>query len=66
LTTQQAAALPAVSLTALYALFLAGQYGNQFRLSNRAILIHSAAGGVGMSFLRVVVLFETRRFVVMR
>ena len=47
LSTQQAAALPAVSLTALYALFLAGQYGSEIRLSNRAILIHSAAGGVG-------------------
>lgn len=47
LSIQEAAAIPAVSLTALYALFLAGLYGSSIRLSNRAILIHSAAGGVG-------------------
>ena len=47
LSMQEAAAIPAVSLTALYALFLAGLYGSDIRLSNRAILIHSAAGGVG-------------------
>ena len=47
LSIQEAAAIPAVSLTALYALFLAGLYGSNIRLSNRAILIHSAAGGVG-------------------
>ena len=47
----EAAAFPAVSLTALYALHLAGYFPDarkQFR--NRSILIHSAAGGVG-SFL---------------
>jgi len=53
ISTQQAAALPAVSLTALYALFLAGQYGNDFRLSKTAILIHSAAGGVGSMLVQM-------------
>ena len=56
LSMDQAASLPAVALTALYALFLAGQYfpldsdGNKpshLGSKNRAILIHSAAGGVG-------------------
>jgi NADPH:quinone reductase-like Zn-dependent oxidoreductase len=43
----QAASLPAVALTALYALFLAGHYPTPSRFNNKAILIHSAAGGVG-------------------
>ena len=46
----QAAALPAVSLTALYALYLAGHYpplSQPMKRRNTAILIHSAAGGVG-------------------
>jgi synaptic vesicle membrane protein VAT-1 len=45
----EAASLPAVSLTALYALHLAGQYPSapSTRRKNQAILIHSAAGGVG-------------------
>jgi NADPH:quinone reductase-like Zn-dependent oxidoreductase len=63
LTCSQAASLPAVSLTALYALFLAGHYPSPTsssnsnhqhhhrsvapQFSNRSILIHSAAGGVG-------------------
>ncbi|KAL7576931.1 hypothetical protein ACA910_006688 [Epithemia clementina (nom. ined.)] len=61
LTMEEAASIPAVALTALYALFLAGQYfpssgsdsgsTNQEEThlgsKNRAILIHSAAGGVG-------------------
>lgn len=52
----QAAAFPAVSLTALYALHLAGYFpislsgGGKNKFQNKAILIHSAAGGVG-SFL---------------
>mmetsp|Transcript_17101 Transcript_17101/g.24070 ORF Transcript_17101/g.24070 Transcript_17101/m.24070 type:complete len:455 (+) Transcript_17101:14-1378(+) len=46
-TIAQAAALPAVSLTALYALSLAGHFPQQGKYSNKAILIHSAAGGVG-------------------
>ena len=44
----QAASLPAVSLTALYALHLAGHYPSSgLKRKNTAILIHSAAGGVG-------------------
>ena len=56
LTFAQAAAFPAVSLTALYALHLAGYFpdaqsgGSRSKFRNKAILIHSAAGGVG-SFL---------------
>lgn len=52
----QAAAFPAVSLTALYALHLAGYFpvssggGGRSKFTNKSILIHSAAGGVG-SFL---------------
>lgn len=47
LTVAQAAAIPAVSLTALYSLRLAGHYPEQHKFKNRSILIHSAAGGVG-------------------
>jgi len=47
LTTVQAASIPTVALTALYALFLAGHYPGPSPYSNKAILIHSAAGGVG-------------------
>lgn len=43
----QAASIPTVSLTSLYALFLAGHYPNKSEFHNKAILIHSAAGGVG-------------------
>ncbi|KAL9185349.1 hypothetical protein ACHAXT_003126 [Thalassiosira profunda] len=52
----EAAAFPAVSLTALYALHLAGYFpitaggGSRYQFTNKSILIHSAAGGVG-SFL---------------
>ena len=52
----KAAAFPAVSLTALYALHLAGHFpicnsgGSRSKFTNKSILIHSAAGGVG-SFL---------------
>ena len=53
----KAAAFPAVSLTALYALHLAGYFpggveegASRHRFKNKSILIHSAAGGVG-SFL---------------
>lgn len=55
-TFAQAAAFPAVSLTALYALHLAGYFpicsggGSRSKFTNKSILIHSAAGGVG-SFL---------------
>lgn len=56
LSFAEAAAFPAVSLTALYALHLAGYFptseigGGRSKFQNKAILIHSAAGGVG-SFL---------------
>ena len=49
----EAAAFPAVSLTALYALHLAGYFpiipggGGRMKFKNKSILIHSAAGGVG-------------------
>lgn len=54
LSLSQAASLPAVSLTALYALHLGGQYPVQpLRSSNRSILIHSAAGGVGSMMVQM-------------
>jgi len=57
ISTKDAAAIPAVSLTALYALFLAGVYpvvpNKQFQYSNRAVLIHSAAGGVGSMLVQM-------------
>ncbi|CAB9502650.1 furan-3-one reductase [Seminavis robusta] len=53
LSIPQAASLPAVSLTALYALFLAGHYGSHYKLTNRAILIHSASGGVGSMLVQM-------------
>ncbi len=53
----KAASFPAVSLTALYALHLAGYFpggsdegASRHKFKNKSILIHSAAGGVG-SFL---------------
>lgn len=46
-TMAQAAALPTVALTSLYALFLAGHYPTSNEYNNKAVLIHSAAGGVG-------------------
>lgn len=63
----QAAALPAVSLTALYALHLGGRFSsaitddrspsdptaNTIAQSNRSILIHSAAGGVGSMMVQM-------------
>lgn len=63
----EAAALPAVSLTALYALHLGGRFSIANRSkeeednssstvlapSNRSILIHSAAGGVGSMLVQM-------------
>lgn len=52
-TFAKAAAFPAVSLTALYALHLGGYFpanaggGGRSQFTNKSILIHSAAGGVG-------------------
>jgi NADPH:quinone reductase-like Zn-dependent oxidoreductase len=62
ISMEQAAALPAVSLTALYALSLAGYFprvapqghSNDYLLySNNSILIHSAAGGVGSMLVQM-------------
>lgn len=55
ISTREAAAIPAVSLTALYALFLAGVYPVEPKLqySNRSALIHSAAGGVGSMLIQM-------------
>lgn len=53
LSFTQAAALPAVALTALYALQLAGHFPQQNKCSNKAILIHSAAGGVGSMLVQM-------------
>jgi NADPH:quinone reductase-like Zn-dependent oxidoreductase len=54
-TMAQAAALPAVSLTALYALYLAGHFPIKpdLKYQNRSILIHSAAGGVGSMLVQM-------------
>jgi len=49
----QAAALPAVSLTALHALSLAGFFPLASKYSNKSILIHSAAGGVGSMLVQM-------------
>lgn len=49
----EAASIPAVSITALYALFLAGHYPSKSLLQNKAILIHSAAGGVGSMLVQM-------------
>jgi len=53
ITIEQAAALPAVSLTALHALSLAGHFPGQGKYSNKSILIHSAAGGVGSMLIQM-------------
>lgn len=55
LTLTQAASLPTACLTALYALYLGGQFPKdiQPRSSNRSILIHSAAGGVGSMLVQM-------------
>jgi NADPH:quinone reductase-like Zn-dependent oxidoreductase len=54
LSMAQAASLPAVSLTALYALYLGAQYPvPTTSLNNKSILIHSAAGGVGTMLVQM-------------
>ena len=53
LSIVQAASLPAVTLTALYALFLAGHFPTPSKFRNRGILIHSAAGGVGSMLVQL-------------
>ena len=54
LSFSQAASLPTVSLTALYALSLAGYFPiTNMKYSNNSILIHSAAGGVGSMLVQI-------------
>jgi synaptic vesicle membrane protein VAT-1 len=59
LTFVQAASLPTIALTSLYALYLAGHFSsfttdlNTMQYSNRGILIHSAAGGVGSMLVQM-------------
>ena len=53
LSTSQAASLPAVTLTALYALFLAGHFPTPSKFRHKGILIHSAAGGVGSMLVQL-------------
>lgn len=54
LNFSQACSLPAVSLTALHALALAGHYPqNLSKYNNKAILIHSCAGGVGSMLVQM-------------
>jgi NADPH:quinone reductase-like Zn-dependent oxidoreductase len=53
LSFADAASLPAVSLTALYCLSLAGHFPGKNKFSNKAILIHSAAGGVGSMLVQM-------------
>ena len=58
LSLTQAASLPAVSLTALHALSLAGHYPLKSKCKNRSILIHSAAGGVGSMLVQMSKILE--------
>ena len=53
ISVEQAAALPAVSLTALHALSLAGYFPSGSKYSNKSIMIHSAAGGVGSMLVQM-------------
>ena len=54
LTLSQAAAIPAVSLTAVYSLYLGGQFPSHACVpTNRSILVHSAAGGVGSMLIQI-------------
>lgn len=54
LSFSQAASIPAVSITALYSLYLGGAFpSNGCVPNNRSILIHSAAGGVGSMMVQM-------------
>lgn len=53
LSMKDAAALPAVAGTALHALSLAGFWPNPPITNNKAVLIHSAAGGVGLMLVQM-------------
>jgi len=47
ISLEQGAAIPAVTATALHALSLSGSWPGPLTTSNKSVLIHSAAGGVG-------------------
>lgn len=51
--SEVAAALPAVAGTALHALHLAGAWPSPIKSRNKAVLIHSAAGGVGSMLIQM-------------
>ena len=53
ITLEQGAALPAVSATALHAISLSGGWPGPLVTSNKAALIHSAAGGVGSMLIQM-------------
>jgi NADPH:quinone reductase-like Zn-dependent oxidoreductase len=53
LSLETASALPAVSATALHACALAGGYPGPLLSTNKAALIHSAAGGVGSMLIQM-------------
>jgi len=53
LSMSAAAAMPAVSATALHAVALAGGWPNPPLANNKAALVHSAAGGVGSKLLQM-------------
>ena len=53
ITLDAAAAIPAVAGTALHAITLSGAYPQPIRTSNKAALVHSAAGGVGSMLVQM-------------
>ena len=53
LSMEQAAAIPAVAATALHALALAGAWPGPLITANKAVMIHSAAGGVGSMLIQM-------------
>jgi len=53
ISMEEAAALPAVAGTALHALSLAGFWPQPPLTNNKAVLIHSAAGGVGLMLVQM-------------
>jgi NADPH:quinone reductase-like Zn-dependent oxidoreductase len=54
LSFSQAASIPAVSLTALYTLYLGGRFpAHDCVPQNKSILIHTAAGGVGSMLIQM-------------
>eukprot|EP01033_Poteriospumella_lacustris_P009005 gene9005-6467_t len=53
ITLPQGAAIPAVAATALHALALSGGWPKKPFTTNKAVLIHSAAGGVGSMLIQM-------------